>query len=659
MNGRKTISQSRFSLEKIVASRWRLASAIGAGLLAVSGVASAQSLPAASLPAASLQALQNLSIEQLGQIKVTSVLKSPELLSDAPAAIYVITHNEIVDSGATTIPEILRLAPNLEVVQINATSYAISARGFNVGDNASLSNKLLVLVDGRSVYSPMFGGVYWDMVDIPPEDIERIEVISGPGGTLWGSNAVNGVINIITRSSSQTQGGLATLGVGNYERNFGLQYGGRLSSDLTYRINGAFESFNSYPEAGGGSAEDSWSRPDGGFRLDWTPANESVSVQGDLITETEEPNGYNREADLATSWHHQFGDGSSLQFLAYYDNTARTTNGGGPAFWLTTYDAEVQDNFNIAGWNDVVWGAGDRAYRYVFENTALALIPSSQTLNLADVFAQDTISLSPSLKLTLGAKLEDEPYAGAQLMPNARMAWKVTDSALLWGAISRAVRSPTPVDTNINEFVGKVDFLAGSNGFHPEALTAYELGTRVQVSSNASFSISTYYDVYDHLRTIDPGTTPSGLPLLFGNLMTGNVYGIEFWGDFQVTSWWRLSPSFDALHENLRFQPGSLTSVGLAFTADDPSQQASLNSVMNFGGGVTWDANLREVARLRHPEVPGYAELDTSLAWAINNKWRVSLTGNNLFHARHTEFLEDGESTEVPRNIFAQATMRF
>jgi iron complex outermembrane receptor protein len=609
--------------------------------------------------AQSLQALQSLSIVQLGQIKVTSVLKSPQLLSDAPAAIYVITHDEIIDSGATTIPEMLRLAPNLEVVQINATDYAITARGFNVGDNASLSNKLLVLIDGRSVYSPMFGGVYWDMLDLPPADIERIEVISGPGGTLWGSNAVNGVINIITRPSARTQGGLVTLGVGNDERNFGLQYGGRLSPDLTYRVNGAFESFNSYPEPGGKSAEDSWARPDGGFRLDWTPRDDSVSVQGDLITETEEPYGYNRETDLAASWHHQFGNGASLQLLAYYDDAARTTDGGGPAFWLNTYDVELQNNFTLAGWNDIVWGAGERAYRYVFENTALALIPSSQTLSLADIFGQDTISLSPALKLTIGVKLEDEPYAGAQAMPNVRLAWKFSDNALLWGAISRAVRSPTPVDTNLNEFVGPVDFLAGSTGFHPETLTAYELGTRIQATTNASFSISTYYDAYDDLRTIDPGTAAAPLPLRFGNLMTGDVYGVELWGDFQVTDWWRLSPGFDALHESLRFLSGSLSAVGLAFTADDPGQQASLNSIMNFGHGLTWDADLREVAKLPHPGVPGYTELDTSLGWAINDTWRVSLTGDNLLHASHQEFLEDGESTEVPRSVFAQATMRF
>jgi len=628
--------------------------ALALGLLAPGHPARAQGLDEQSL-----QALQNLSIAQLGQIKVTSVMKSPESLSDAPAAIYVITHDEIIDSGATTIPEILRLAPNLEVVQIDATDYAISARGFNVGDNASLSNKLLVLVDGRSVYSPMFGGVYWDMVDIPPEDIERIEVISGPGGTLWGSNAVNGVINIITSSSSQTQGGLASLGVGNFERDFGLQYGGRLGPDLTYRVNGAFENFNAYPEPGGKSAEDSWSRPDGGFRLDWTPGDDSVSLQGDNLTDTEEPNGFDSETDLAASWHHQLGGGASVQLLAYVDDTSRTTNGGGPAFRLLTYDVEAQNNFTLAGWNDIVWGAGDRAYRYVFENTALALIPSSQTLNLGDVFGQDTIALSPALKLTLGVKLEEEPYTGAQLMPNARLAWKVSDDALLWGAVSRAVRSPTPVDTNINEFVGPVDFLAGSNGFRPETLTAYELGTRMQVTQDASFSVSGYYDVYDHLRTIDPGITPSGLPLLFGNLMTGNVYGIELWGDFQVTQWWRLSPGFDALHENFRFLPGSLTGVGLAFTADDPGQQASLNSVMNLGHGVTWDADLREVARLPHPAVPGYAELDTSLGWAVNETWRVSLTADNLLHAQHEEFLEDGESTEVPRSVFAQVRMRF
>ncbi len=627
---------------------WLRAGAGGiAALAALAGTAQAQSIAT----------LQDMSIQQLGQIKVTSVSKSPELLSDAPAAIFVITHDDIIRSGATTIPEMLRLAPNLEVAQISATSYAISARGFNVGDNASLSNKLLVLIDGRSVYSPMFGGVYWDMLNVAPEDIARIEVISGPGGTLWGSNAVNGVINIITRSSSQTQGGLLTLGAGNLERNIGLQYGGRLSPDLTYRVHGEFDDFSAYPYSNGQSAGDEWNRPTGGFRLDWTPPNDSVSLEGDTLIANEDPGGYITESNLATSWHHKFDDGSSIQLLSYYDHSARTVNDGS-GFWLDTYDVEFQNNFTVSGWNNIVWGAGDRAYRYHFENTALALTPASQTLNLADIFLQDTISLSDSVKLTLGTKLEDEPYAGAQLMLNIRIAWKMTDSALLWAAISRAVRSPTPVDTNLREYSGPIDYLNGSTGFRPETLTAYEAGTRVQVSSKMSFSVSTYYDVYDNLRSIDASATPTELPLQFGNLMSGNVYGIELWGDLQVTDWWRLSPGFSALHENLRFLPGSLTVAGLAFVADDPGQQASLNSSMNVGDGVTWDANLREVAALPHPEVPGYVELDSRIGWNVNKRLLLSLSGENLLHAQHEEFIEGG-STEVPRSVFAQATIRF
>ena len=380
--------------------------------------------------------------------------------------------------------------------------------------------------------------------------------------------------------------------------------------------------------------------------------------EGDLLTATEPPNGFVSEAALATNLRHQFDNGSSLQLLAYYDNAARTENGGGPAFRLDTYDLELQHNFSLFGWNDIVWGAGDRAFRYVFENTTLALIPSSQTLNLADIFGQDTFALSPGVKLTLGVKLEDEPYAGAQWMPNARLAWKVTDSALLWAAVSRAVRSPTPIDTNLNEFVGPVDFLTGSQGFHPETLTAYEAGTRIQASAQVSFSISVYDDAYDDLRTIDPA--PGGfLPLQFGNLMTGNAYGIELWNEAQVTDWWKLSAGYDALHEDFRFLPGSLSAVGLAFVADDPPYQASLNSSMNLGYGVTWDAELRAVAALPHPRVPGYGELNTRIGWAVTDRVELSLNGDNLLHPRHEEFYEDGESTEVPRSVFAQASIRF
>jgi iron complex outermembrane receptor protein len=608
--------------------------------------------------AQTVEELNGLSIEQLGEIQVTSVSKSPQSLSDAPAAIYVITHDDIMRSGATTIPEILRLAPNLEVAQLNASSFAISARGFNVGDNASLSNKLLVLIDGRSVYSPLFGGVYWDMLDVLPENIDRIEVISGPGAALWGSNAVNGVINIITLPSSATQGGVLTLGAGNLERDVSLQYGGRLSPDLTYRVHGEFSGFSSYPQSNGQSADDAWSRPGGGFRLDWTPANDQLTVQGDLSTETEQPDGFNRSNDLAVSWHHKFDDGSSLQILSYFDNDGRYDNNGS-GFTLYTYDFEIQHNFTIAGWNNIVWGVGERAFRYMFENTALALVPPNQTLNLADAFVQDTISLPYKVKVTLGFKLEDEPYAGLQPMPSIRIAWKPVDSTLFWAAVSRAVRSPTPVDTNLREYLGPIDYLNGSTAFRPEDLTAYEIGTRVQVSSQASFSISAYHDVYDNIRTIDPGTTPSGIPLVFGNLMQGNVNGVEVWGDYQVTKWWRLSAGFDVLHENLQFMPGALSVVGLAFAADDPGHQASLHSSIDFSHGVTWDAYLRNVGSLPHPGVPGYTELDMRIGWDITQALQLSLSGFNLLHPQHEEFLEDGVTTEVPRSVYAQLRIRF
>ena len=610
--------------------------------------------------AQSVEQLRDLSIEQLSEIQVSSVSKTTERLSDAPAAIYVISHDDIIRSGVTSIPEMLRLAPNLEVAQLNSTTWAISARGFNVGLNASLSNKLLVLIDGRSIYTPMFGGVYWDMHQVLPEDIERIEVISGPGAALWGANAVNGVVNIITRGTGETLGGILTLGAGNLERSASLQYGGRIAPDLTYRIHTEFSAYSSYPQQSNGhDAHDGWSKPQGGFRIDWTPKGDTVSLQGDIYQAADQPSGAVSGRDLVATWQHRFDDGSSLQLLGYFDDSRRFSNDGGGGFAVTTYDVEIQHNFTIAGWNNIVWGAGERSYGYTFENTALQLVPPRQTLNLANIFVQDTISLASNLKLTLGLKLEDEPYAGVQLMPSARLAWKATDAVLLWTAVSRAVRSPTPVDVSIREYGGSVDFLNGSSGFRPETLTAYEAGTRVQLSPRASFSVSAFYDVYDDLRSIDASPTPGGLPFVFGNQMAGTVFGVEVWGNLQVTDWWRLSAGFNLQHEDLRFLAGSTQLAGLAFVSDDPGHQASLHSAMDLGHDVTWDVYLRDVGVLPHPGVPGYVEASTRIAWNVTKSVQVSLSGFNLLHARHREFFEDGTTTDIPRSVLAQVRVRF
>jgi len=631
--------------------QWRLAGA-AAVLLAWTQPGHAQSL----------QQLQQLSIEQLSQIQVTSVAKRKEKLSDAPAAIYVITHDDIMRSGFTTIPDMLRLAPNLEVAQLSSTTYAISARGFNVGFNASLSNKLLILIDGRSVYTPLFGGVYWDMQAMPPEDIERIEVISGPGAALWGANAVNGVVNIITRNSSDTQGGLLTVGAGNYQLYDAVQYGGRLGPNLTYRVHGEFTHFNAYPQPGGGSAGDAWFKPQGGFRLDWTPPGQSLSVQGDIFDATEKPADTIRGGDAMVTWRRELSEDSSLQVLAYYDNAQRWTNNYG-GFSVETYDVEAQHSFKVSGWNNIVWGAGERVinYRIVTPNapSGLRFVPMSATLNLANVFAQDTISLSPKLKLTLGLKLEDEPYAGVQPMPNVRLGWNPTDKVLFWAAVSRAVRSPTPVDQTIQELVGGRDILNGSSNFQPERLTSFEIGSRVQVSPRASFSVSLYYNLYNDLRSINNAPPGSGVLLQFGNQIAATTFGVEAWGSYQLTDWWRLSAGLTAQHEDFRFQQGSLEATGLIWVANDPPHQASLHSSMSLGHGVTLDGFLREVGELPHPDVPGYVELDARIGWRVNERLSLSLSGFNLLHAHHLEFIEPGQSTAIPRLVFAQAQIRF
>jgi iron complex outermembrane receptor protein len=604
--------------------------------------------------AQSVEELRDLPIEQLFDVKISSVSKSSEPLSDAPAAIYVISHDDIIASGATTIPEMLRLAPNLEVAQLDARDYAISARGFNVGDNASLSNKLLVLIDGRSVYTPMFSGVYWDMQEVLPEDIERIEVISGPGATLWGANAVNGVINIITRKSGDTQGGVLDVGAGNVERSASLQYGGRLDQDLTYRIHAEGFDFSDYKFPNGQNAKDGFSKPQGGFRIDWTPPGDAVTVQGDAYYESP-----NRVAgrDLVGSWQHQLDAGSTLQLQAYYDQAERFANNGG-GFVVDTYDIELQHNFTLGGWNSIVWGVGDRNYNYRFSNTALQLAPTRQSLNLANVFAQDTISLTDRLKLTLGLKIENEPYTGLEAMPSIRAAWKVTDGALLWGAISRAVRAPTPVDENIREFAGSTDVLNGSENFLPEVVTAYEVGTRIQASPAASFSISTFYNMYDDLRSIEPSPPGSISFYNLDNGARGLVYGVEVWGNYRVTDWWRLTAGFNVQHEQIHFLPGSGI-AGLDFIADDPNHQMSLRSSVNLGGGVSWDARLRYVGALPHPYVADYGELDTRLGWKVSRSLEVSLSGFNLLHPHHLEFREDGETDEIPRSYFVDARWRF
>jgi iron complex outermembrane receptor protein len=619
---------------------------------------------AAPARAQTVKELQEMSISDLEGLDVSSVTKTHESLSDAPGAIYVITHDEIARSGAVTIPEILRLAPNLQVIQLSASKYIVTARGFsgNINDQ-NFNNKLLVLIDGRSVYTPLYSGVYWDMQDVVPEDIDRIEVISGPGATLWGANAVNGVINIITRKASQTQGGLVDISVGNLEQDVTLRYGGMLEDDLAYRAYLTDYIGNDTESSTGAKVHDHWSNPQGGLRLDWNPVgSDSFTFQGDTYAGSDAQVGAPNEdifgSDVLSRWNHTWADGSTLQVQGYFDRTERSTDDNGGEFWVDTLDLDVQHNFDLNSWNQIAWGGGIRESRYKIEGTSsLFFVPASGTLDLSNAFVQDSVAIGPALTAILGFKVEDDPFSGVTPLPSARLSWKVSDDALLWAAVSRAIRSPTPFDTDVRE-ISSPAVLLGNADFQSETLTAYEVGTRVQPNDQLSFSVSAYYNVYDDLKSLE--ITPiTFFPLYWGNKLQGDSYGVEVWGNYQATDWWRLSASFNNLNENFNFTPtASATFLGTSQIGDDAKYSATLRSSMNLNPVVTLDADLRYVSALPDPYVPSYVELNANIGWKVSEALRLSLSGFNLLHPRHMEF-PSTEAYAVPRSFAVDLQWRF
>lgn len=574
--------------------------------------------------------------------EVTSVSKAAEPLSDAPAAVYVITREDILRSGAQSLPDMLRLAPNLQVAQITSSGYAISARGFN----GTTSSKLLVLIDGRSIYTPYHSGVPWEIQDVLPQDIERIEVISGPGAALWGANAVNGVINITTRSSYDTQGPSADVGGGNLEQRANAQYGGKIDDTLHYRA--YVDSFH-YDEEQlptGGGAHDDHRMTQGGFRMDWTPPGDLMTLQGDFYQGTADSYGVPVREDtfgqnVLGRWNHSFADGAALQLQAYYDHELQSEPGIA-ADDLHTYDLDLQHSFSWGTRQSIVWGGEYRVQHDNFPaitsaNQLLFFRPQDRKLTLGSLFGQDTFALTQALKLTVGMKLEDEPYTGIEPLPSGRLSWKLSDNKLLWAAISRAVRAPSRLDRDLYENTGPVGILAGGN-FQPEKLTAYEAGYRTQPTLRSSISVSTFYNVYDDLRTAE--YSPGGqLPLVFANRMKGETSGVEIWGSYQMLSWWRIDLGANWLHENLHAEPGSASQpIALALAGDDPSYQVSLRSSMEFASKGLFDVTVRQIGSLPAPASPAYAEVDARLAWTVLPSLELSVKGSNLVHSQHLEF---------------------
>jgi iron complex outermembrane receptor protein len=645
-----------------MARRRRAPALLGGGNAAA--LCACASLAAGAAHAQSAEDLQSFSISELANLEVSSATKTPESLSDAPAALYVINHDDIVRSGAVNLPEILRLAPNLFVAQTGAHSWVITARGMSGNASAqSFANKLLVLIDGRSVYDPLFSGVDWLDLDVVPEDIDRIEVISGPGATLWGANAVNGVINIITKASYRTQGTFVDVTAGTQESSATVRTGGRLSDDLTWRVYARDFAIGDTVTSAGTSADDHWYKPQGGFRLDWTPgAADAVTFEGDgFVGQTAEPgapdanfNGFNVNA----SWDHRWSDGGDLQVQGYINREQAGPTPSGVPVWFTTYDLEAQDNFALGARQAIVVGAGvrDTLYR-VTDTPTFFWRPASRALRLSDAFAQDTFILARGLDLILGLKLENDPFSGISPLPSVRLSWSAAARLLLWASVQKAIRAPTPFDTDPRELLGSFLFLKGNPDFLPEKLTAYETGLRAQPWAGVSFSIQGFYNDYDQLRTVEFG--PEGFPLTWGNGLHGHSYGLEAWGDLQAARWWRLSAGLDLLSEKLAFDPGASGLLGVAQAGDDPPAQAQLRSAMNLGRSVTLDAGLRYVGALPNPRVPAYAEMDASLMWALSRRLQLGVAGFNLLHARHLEFPASGGATEVPRTGQVELRARF
>jgi iron complex outermembrane receptor protein len=622
----------------------RLITAIGVCALC----ASASAVRAEDLHlAAAQQDLADLSIEELANLQVSSVSKRNEPLSAAPAALYVIDHEQIVRSGAVTIPEILRLAPNLQIYQSTPSTWVATARGLNGFPEAqSFSNKLLVLIDGRTVYTPLFSGVYWDLPDLLPDDIERIEVISGPGATLWGANAVNGVINIITRSAGATSGAYADVRAGTVQQAIGLRFAGAANDDLSYRVYARLLRENAGHAPTGGSRSDDRRRLGGGFRLDWTPdARDRVTFQGDIFEGRGDQPGPAHEDvsghDLVLRWNRDVSPKEQIQVQAFYDRFRRATAPDNGSFHASTYDIDVLHSFALGDRHQVVWGGGGRIVHYDINGTpSLFFQPASRNLFLGNIFVQDTFALSDAVSVTAGLKAERDPYVGFSFLPNVRLAIKPSDTTLLWAAASHAVRSPTPFDEDVQERVGTIVALSGNRDFRTEKLTAYELGVRAQPLSGLSFSATGFYHHYNDLRTVEMGTGPATLLNLFwANGLKGNTYGLEAWASYSPLSWWTLSAGAMLQHQDFDFKEGAtLPAVGTWQNGVDPGHQFTLRSSMDLTDAIALDLDLRNVGRLKHTDVSAYTELGGRIAWNVSDHLTLSVSGSNLLHDRHVEY---------------------
>lgn len=645
--------------------RLPLARSLGLALAAAAALAlSAAPARAAGEALAAPEDFASLSLEELTNIQITSVSRRSERLVDTPAPVYVIRGAEIRRAGASTLPEALRLAPNLQVARLDARNYAVTARGFN----SAFENKLLVLIDGRTVYSPLFSGVYWDAQDVVLEDVDRIEVISGPGATIWGANAVNGVINIITRRAADTQGSQVSLGGGRDVRDGSVRYGGRAGGGY-YRVYGKYAQGEDSETAAGRNTQTGWRRRQAGFRYDLPGLGGDLTLQGDAYHGSLHQAG-TREietggANLLARHTRLLSGGSELRVQAYLDHTERDQPN---AFieHLDTFDLDLQHTLRLNAANLLIWGGGYRQARdHVTNGANFAFLPGDEILAWTNIYAQDELRLAATLRLNLGLKLERNSYTGTEKLPYLSVAWDVHPDHMLWASLSRAVRVPSRIDRDFYSPAAPAVVngvpqytIAGGPDFVSEVARVVQAGYRGQPRPSLSYAATLYYSEYSRLRTLEPNAAGPGA--VFRNQANGTSYGIELSGTWSVTPRWRLTAGYTAQHLELELAPGSQDLAGSTGLANnDPRAWSSLRSSWDLTDDLELDAGLRHVGSLPRPSVPAYTAGDIRLGWRLRRDLELSVQALNLFADGHAEFGSAAGRSSWDRQLTARVTWRF
>ncbi len=636
--------------------------------------------------------------EELFFLNISTVItaaKKEQNQSDTTAATFVITSEDVRRSGARTIPDLLRMVPGVHVARMDSNKWAITSRGFN----GRFANKLLVMIDGRSVYTPEFSGVIWEVKDTLLEDIDRIEVIRGPGGTLWGANAVNGVINIITKEATKTQGSLITTGIGTEEQVFGgARYGGRVGENLSYRAYAKYFNRDNTETAGGTEGHDDWRMGRGGFRVDWDKGeNDTITFQGDYydgtagqrvtVPDLSTTSLYSRideNIDLSGGnflfrWNRTLNEESDFSLQFYYDRTERSE------FVIEeirdTFDIDLHHRFHLPLNNEVLWGV---KFRFTTDDIrgsdTLSISESSREDPFFSAFLQDEIILIPDkLYFTLGSKIEHNNYTGIEVQPSSRILYTPNAKNTVWGSISRAVRTPSRLEHTVR--LAKVSIapstlfpgspatlgvIIGDNNFDSEVLTAFEIGYRTQPTNHLSLDAAAFYNLYYDLQTFENGTPASpdfSVPVSIRNKMNGSSYGIELAARWQALEWWNIKGSYSYMDLQLHTEGYSNDTITEdLFENDIPNHQFSVRSMMDLPGDLELDSWLRYVDSIPSVNVDSYITLDARLGWSPTEKIEISIVGRNLLEKRHREYgpssIINTQVTGIERSVYASVTWR-